>query len=260
MKEGKRVIIWSAVFAALLAWCLISASGSDSFTIFFDGWWTLFVIIPAADDIFRRGLKTANLVCAMSGAILFIAVQDFIRWESIGKFIVPVMVVIAGAGIIFSGLSAGADKTGRSVRPHPEDGVEGADAAGMVTTIDDREEAEVSAVFSSVKFESIRGAAVTYASCTSVFGHAVLDLSEADISGGLNMTVNVVFGSAEIILPPGTAAGTDGLLVIAGCSNSALVNEQADCHKADVEYNCVFGSVTVYCAAAAQCKGTNICK
>jgi len=76
------------------------------FNIFFNGWWTLFLIIPAIVGIINDGLKASNVGLLLLGAALFAATNDYITWNVFGKMVLPVILILVGLDIIFGNMSS----------------------------------------------------------------------------------------------------------------------------------------------------------
>lgn len=66
--------------------------------IFFDGWWTLFLIIPAVMSMSRQGVTSGNLILLVLGVGFLLNEQ--IGWE-FKKYLVPAIFIIIGLAIIF---------------------------------------------------------------------------------------------------------------------------------------------------------------
>ena len=65
-------ILWGFVIIALgLLWGLKEANIIDR-TIFFDGWWTLFIIVPCFIGLFKDKNKTFSAVGLVVGVLLLI--------------------------------------------------------------------------------------------------------------------------------------------------------------------------------------------
>lgn len=76
---------------------LMNALGWLHFNIFFDGWWTLFLIIPAIVSMSRTGLSAGNAVLLVIGVGFLLTEQG---WDFRG-YIVPALFIVIGLVIIF---------------------------------------------------------------------------------------------------------------------------------------------------------------
>ena len=64
--------------------------------LFFDGWWTLFIIIPCFIDLFKDNDKTGNIIGLIIGICLLLACQGIITFELIWKLLLPVIFFMVG--------------------------------------------------------------------------------------------------------------------------------------------------------------------
>lgn len=71
-----------------------------NFTLFFDGWWTLFIIIPCIISMIDTGVHTSNVTVLIVGVLLFLSCQDFFRYYLSWRLIVPLLIIFAGVYII----------------------------------------------------------------------------------------------------------------------------------------------------------------
>jgi len=65
--------------------------------IFFEGWWTLLLIIPALYLITKNGVTTGNLVLLLIG--LFFLVDEL--GYSLRGYLLPAVLVAIGIGVLF---------------------------------------------------------------------------------------------------------------------------------------------------------------
>ncbi|MBN2539912.1 MAG: hypothetical protein JXB08_00145 [Bacilli bacterium] len=89
--------LFAVVLIVLGALLLINAFGWFTFNIFFDGWWTLFLIIPAIVSMSRTGVTVGNAVLLVIG-VGFLLQQN--GWDFKG-YIVPAIFIAIGVGILF---------------------------------------------------------------------------------------------------------------------------------------------------------------
>ena len=55
-------VIWGIVLIAAGALFALNALNITNIDIFFDGWWTLFIIVPCAVGLFTEREKTGNII------------------------------------------------------------------------------------------------------------------------------------------------------------------------------------------------------
>ena len=95
-------ILWGAALIALgVIWALNSTKVID-INLFFDGWWTLFMIVPCAIGLITDRDKFGNLAGLCLGIILLLCCQGIFKFSYIWKLFIPIVIVIAGIKIIVS--------------------------------------------------------------------------------------------------------------------------------------------------------------
>jgi len=67
------------------------------FGLFFNGWWTLLLIIPAILSMSRQGINAGNAVLLGLGVFFFIDEQG---WNLSG-YLLPVVLIALGIGMLF---------------------------------------------------------------------------------------------------------------------------------------------------------------
>ena len=100
MKQIKP-IIWGIAIVALGIIFGGNALGLFSLNVFFDGWWTLFIIIPSVISLITDDGKLMSLAFIATGVLLLLAAQNVISYEVAGKVILAVFLVSIGLSIIF---------------------------------------------------------------------------------------------------------------------------------------------------------------
>lgn len=75
--------------------------GFTNINIFFDGWWTLFIIIPCFIGIFNDDEKTGNIIGFLIGIALLLCCQDILDFNMIWKLMLPAVLVAIGISFIF---------------------------------------------------------------------------------------------------------------------------------------------------------------
>ena len=80
MKKSKAVIWGIILIAAGLCWAL-SSLGLIEVNIFFEGWWTLFIIVPCTISLFTSPDKISAAVGLAVGVLLLLCVRDIIDYD-----------------------------------------------------------------------------------------------------------------------------------------------------------------------------------
>jgi len=94
-------IIWGILFIFIGSIWALNATGIADIDIFFDGWWTLFIIVPSIIGIIDNPKDSSGYIFLFIGTCLLLAVRDIISFSLIAKLIVPISLILIGISIIF---------------------------------------------------------------------------------------------------------------------------------------------------------------
>lgn len=94
-------LLWGLFFVILGVILGLNALDITNINIFFDGWWTLFIIIPCFIDLFKDEDKTGNIIGLVIGILLLLASNNLIDFDLIFKLMVPFILVMIGLSFIF---------------------------------------------------------------------------------------------------------------------------------------------------------------
>ena len=217
-------IIWGLVLVAAGVLFGLNAVGVTNVKVFFDGWWTLFIIIPCFVGLFTDRNKTGNLIGLLLGVILLLCCQDILDFSAIWKLVLPVVVVIIGFSLIFGGFGF----RGRRF--------EVKNSSGNVSS--------GFAAFSgkTMKFdgEVFRGAEIT-----AVFGGVKCDLTNAVFEGDTVINATAVFGGVDVIVPAGVNVKVRSDSLFGGVSDRNRVNTDGNPYTVYVNATCIFGGVDI---------------
>ena len=95
MKKTSK-ILWGAVLIAIGVIFSLNAFGITDIKVFFDGWWTLFIIVPCFIGIFTDREKTGNIIGLLIGLFLLLCCQNVLSFGMLWKLAIPAVIVIIG--------------------------------------------------------------------------------------------------------------------------------------------------------------------
>ncbi len=102
MKRNSNGFIWGIILIVLGLFIAARAVGLITFSIFFDGWWTLFIIIPCFIGLFSNEHgKISYLIGLCIGTLLLMSAQNMITWRMFGPLVFAAVLVLAGVNILF---------------------------------------------------------------------------------------------------------------------------------------------------------------
>ena len=103
MKKAGSVLWGIILIAAGVIWAL-NEFNVTNINVFFDGWWTLFIIVPCAIGLFTEREKTGNIIGIAVGAFLLLCCRDILSFSMLWKLLVPAIIVIIGLKMVLAGL------------------------------------------------------------------------------------------------------------------------------------------------------------
>ncbi|MBQ2623257.1 hypothetical protein IJG12_02960 [Candidatus Saccharibacteria bacterium] len=230
MKQIKP-IIWGVAIIALGLIFGLNAFGLFNFNIFFDGWWTLFIIVPSVISLFTEKDKLASLGFISAGVILLLAAQDVFSYGVAWKVILAVFLVVAGLTIIIR--STFHNKNDQEV----EKKVKEAEKDGK--TMDSQ-----MAIFSGsdrvYKDETFQGS-----NLVAIFGGAKLNLKNAKFDKDTVIKAFTLFGGIDIIVPDDVKVKLKSGFIFGGFSDDRKNATEKGKYTIYIDAAGGFGGVTI---------------
>ena len=97
-------ILWGIVLVAVGVILTLNAFGVANVDIFFDGWWTLFIIVPCVIGLFTDYDKSGHLIGICIGVFLLLCCQDVLNFDMFWKLLAPAIIVIIGVKMILGSI------------------------------------------------------------------------------------------------------------------------------------------------------------
>ena len=184
MNRTSRIITGIAFLAIGVGWAL---ELTGLINISYEGWWTIFIIIPCFASLFSSSHKSAPLTGLGIGILLLLATRGIIPWYDFWKYIICIVAVIWGFSLIF-----GRKTCFNSKRPDRK-------TINELKQIDQdgRQIRQINVNFGKQVFE-FAGQRFEGADIHTSFGFAALDLRNADVLDGAVINVDCSFGGIEI--------------------------------------------------------------
>ena len=201
--------------------------GITNINLFFDGWWTLFIIVPCFIGLFKENEKTGNLIGMFIGIALLLACQDILDFDLVWKLMFPAILVAIGISIVFKDALGG--KIGSEIRK-----------------LNEKRDGENSycATFAgqNVNFD---GEKFTGADLTAVFGGVKCDLKNAIIDSDVVINTSSTFGGIEIYVPSNVKIKIKSTPIFGGVENKANTKADENSHTIYINSTVVFGGVEI---------------
>ena len=97
-------VLWGIVLIVLGVILALNVFNITDINLFFDGWWTLFIILPCGIGLFAEREKTGNLIGLAIGVGLLLCCRDVISFSLLWKLLVPGIIVVIGVKLVITGL------------------------------------------------------------------------------------------------------------------------------------------------------------
>ena len=108
-------ILWGLVLIVVGVIIGLNTMGITNINIFFDGWWTLFIIVPSFIGLFNDNDKTGNIIGLIVGGALLMACQNLIDFELLWKLLLPIVLIVIGVSIILKNVFGDKENFRKSV-------------------------------------------------------------------------------------------------------------------------------------------------
>ena len=197
--KDKGNLIWGILLIIVGVIIGLNSLGIADIDLFFDGWWTLFIIVPNVIDIIKRPSKVDNYIWVAVGIILLLCAQEILSFKVIGKLIFPVILVGIGLSILLK------DRIGAKVKE-------------KIKELNEDNLEEYYAIFSAQEIYP-KGDEFKGASLNSIFGGIDLNLKEVQIQKDTLINVTTVFGGTDIIVPSNVNIKVQSTSIFGGVDN-----------------------------------------
>lgn len=206
MDKGKGLIgILLIVIGLILGLNALEITHID---IFFDGWWTLFIIVPSLISLFDdKESKTSSVTGLIIGIFLLLAARDIISLAIVLKLIFPFILVCVGVSFVFG------DKIKSQVNEKVKD-INKGDLDNIIATFSEQKK--------DASDEEFKGA-----NLDAVFGSIVLDLRQAVIKDESVIKASAIFGGIDILLPEDVNVKLKATPIFGGVTNKIRNNKEA---------------------------------
>jgi len=219
-------VIWGLVLILAGVLFAINALGIANINIFFDGWWTLIIIIPCVIGFFTEYDKVGNLIGVLIGVFLLLCCQDILEFSMIWKLAIPVIIIIIGVKLITNGMFGG--KSAHVVKQIKANGGSLKDG---------------NAIFSGVNLD-FDGEVFEGAELNAIFGGVKCDLTRAAFDKDCVINATAIFGGIDILVPNGINVKINSTSIFGGVSDKKR-NSKDNTYTLYVNATCLFGGVDI---------------
>ncbi len=221
-------ILWGIVLVVLGIVFGLNALDITDIDIFFDGWWTLFIIVPCAIGLFNEKEKTGNLIGLLIGVVLLLACQDILRFDLVGKLIFPVILVVIGLSILIKYVFGGKIKS-------------------EIKLINEKNGTSKDEYYSTFTGQNLSFSGQEFKGTTlsAVFGGIKCDLTGAIITGDVVVNASAIFGGIDVIVPPEYNVKIQSNSIFGGVSNKRSGKDNPEAPTVYINGSGIFGGIDI---------------
>ena len=219
MKNCKNIIL-GIILIVVGVWFGLYATGVVKVNLLFDGWWTLFIIVPSFLGLFDDDSRTSSLIGLIIGVLLLLSCQDLLDFDLVLKLIVPAVFVIIGISFIFKG----------RIKNKNMESVKGVGGNNYSATFSGQ-----NLDFSKEEFTGTK--------LDAVFGGIKCDLRNAIIKDDVVIEASAIFGGITILVPKDVNIKITSTSVFGGVDGKSRVDKPGK--TIYLNATCLFGGVDI---------------
>jgi len=224
MRSRFASVLWGVVFIAVGIFYAGDSFNLWEFRLFFDGWWTLFIIIPCLINIVENGFGTGNVVGLAIGILFLLSSQGIVNSRIVGKLIFPAILILIGIKIIFR------DNFSKNVKKN------------LNININREGRLEYTSIFSGQK-EIYPNQQFSGASILTIFGGMELDLRNAIINEDIVINSTSICGGVNILVPSNVNVKISSIPIFGGAANKARPCINVNAPTIYINATCIFGGL-----------------
>ncbi len=230
MRKNIGNILWGLLFIVVGVGLIGEVFDLWDYNLFFKGWWTLFIILPALVSMIQNGIRVGNSIAMGVGVLLLLDSQKIIPNGMLFKIAVPAVLIIIGLVIL-----------SKVIFKKPSSKVT---IFANNATVNSEDNPNYLALFSGNTIKN-NSANFLGGSATALFGSNEIDLGDVTLAGDVMFTVTSVFGGSEIKAPKNARIEIQGLPIFGGNENSAVSSTDPAAHKITFRCTSVFGGTEI---------------
>ena len=219
MKNCKNIIL-GIILIVVGVWFGLYATGVVKVNLLFDGWWTLFIIIPSFLGLFDEDVRTGSLIGLFVGVLLLLSCQDVLNFDIVLKLIVPCVLIVTGLSFIFKG----------KIKTKNIENVKTVGGTNYNATFSGQ-----NLDFSKEEFTGTK--------LDAVFGGIKCDLRNAIINDDVVIEASAIFGGITILVPKDVNVKITSTSIFGGVDGKSKMDKPGK--TIYVNATCLFGGVEV---------------
>lgn len=220
-------ILWGAALIIIGGIFALNAFGITDIEVFFDGWWTLFIIVPCLVGIFSEREKTGNIIGLLIGVFLLLCCQNVLSFGMFWKLVIPAVIVIIGLKLILSAVLG--DKATKLIALSRQKG----------------DNVKIGCATFSGQDLNFDGEVFEGAELNAVFGGVKCDIRNAIIEKDCAITASAIFGGIDIFVPDNVNVKISSNSIFGGVSEQKHRPYVENAATLYINATCIFGGAEI---------------
>ena len=225
--KRRNQVLWGVILVGIGLLLGLNALGITHINLFFDGWWTLFIIVPCVAGLVSGKDVVGHLIGIGIGVFLLLCCQDILDFSMLWKLVFPAIIILFGVKMIFG---TRVDRASSEVIKRLQ-ATNGQVPYGT-------------AVFTGEKM-NFSGEVFHGAELNAVFGGVECDLRNAIIEQDCVIQASAVFGGIDIYVPTNVNIKVSSNSIFGGVSNKTANYHDELAPTIYIKCNCMFGGVDI---------------
>ena len=232
MNRNNKVIWGTALVLCGIAWIVCICLHIN---VLFDGWWTMFIIVPSLCGLLGHNDKTGPAIGLGVGVLLLLAEQNVIDWDMFWKIGLAVLVIALGLGMIFGNPMTRMSSKRRKETDTPPVEILNRDGKNIRV---------INAAFGEQNL-SLGGEVFEGADINASFASVHLDLRGAVINGDVGLNVDCKFAGLVIYAPSDLLVKVTAGSTFGGVDDKHRVVVSDSTHTLYISGSCVFSGIEI---------------
>ncbi|MFA6870479.1 MAG: hypothetical protein WCQ63_05820 [Methanomethylophilus sp.] len=199
------------------------------FTIFFPGWWTLFIIIPAVCSFIYDGFRFYNSILLLLGISFLLTTNDVFKFYTMKVILVSAILILIGLRIIFNPVI----KKNKFASFKSNKTVYVTGGAKQSATFTEKNINFDNQEFTGIKLEAS-------------FASINLDLRKAIINQDVQIEIELNFSGSKIYLPDNVALQIKSDTAFGGVTNKHKTVAPEGSPTVYIYADCSFGGLEIF--------------
>lgn len=217
-------LLWGLILIIVGVILGCNATGLTNIDIFFDGWWTLFIIVPCFIGLFNDNDKTGSIIGILIGIFLLLCCQNILSFELFWKLLIPAILVTIGLSIIFK------DVFNKKISEE-------------IGKLNNNKKGSYCSTFSSQKINI--DDEFTGTDLTAVFGEVTIDLRNAKINEDVVINTSSIFGGIDLFIPEDINVKVKSTSIFGGVDDKRKNRNNDSKYTIYINSTCLFGGVDI---------------